>query len=118
MKVLVAESDCQTRVDTALIFNICHADWELPTVDSAKQCLDMVKDGGCLDIVVLGNLDDMSGLDVIEEIRNCSEVPIMVLSDTNDDPSLEKALDLGADGSRDKPFNQLELIARVNAILR
>ncbi len=95
----------------------CQPNFELITANTGKQCLGMVKDNK-LDIVILGDLTDMAGLDVIEQIRSCSEVPVMVLSSICDEPLVLKAFASGADGYMTKSFHQLELVARVRALLR
>ena len=117
MKALIAESNCEESDNIVMAFNLCLPNFELITADTGKQCLDMVKNNS-LDMVILGDLADMSGLDVIEKIRADSEVPVILLSNIYDEPSVVKAFDLGADGYMTKPFHQLELVARVKAILR
>jgi len=117
MKALIAESNCEESDNIVMAFNLCLPNFELITADTGKQCLDMVKDNS-LDMVILGDLAGMSGLDAIEKIRAGSEVPVILLSNIYDEPSVVKAFDLGADGYMTKPFHQLELVARVKAILR
>lgn len=117
MKALIAESDHETVDNISMAFDVCLPDWKLVTTDSGKQCLEMVKDN-YPDIVILGDLADMSGFDIIEQIRGYSEVPVMILSHINDEPVVVKAFDAGADGYMTKPFHQLELVVRVRAILR
>src|SRR5215831_6317116 len=58
------------------------------------------------------------GLDLCSRIRGLSEVPILVLSVKDDEPTKVKALDLGADDYVSKPFGMAELTARVRALLR
>lgn len=58
------------------------------------------------------------GLELCSRIRQLSEVPILVLSVTDDEPTKVKALDLGADDYVSKPFGMAELTARVRALLR
>ena len=117
MKALIAESNCEESDNIVMAFNLCLPNFELITADTGKQCLDMVKNNS-LDMVILGDLADMSGLDAIEKIRADSEVPVILLSNIYDEPSVVEAFDLGADGYMTKPFHQLELVARVKAILR
>jgi len=117
MKALIAESNNETVDDISLVFNMCLPHLKMITTDSGKECLDMVKNNSP-DVIILGDLEDMSGLDVIEKIRADSEVPVILLSNIYDEPSVVEAFDLGADGYMTKPFHQLELIARVRVILR
>ncbi len=68
-------------------------------------------------IVDLG-LPDISGLEVIREIRTWSEVPIIVLSARTQEQEKVAALDAGADDYLTKPFGTAELLARIRAHLR
>ena len=58
------------------------------------------------------------GLELCSRIRQLSEIPILVLSVKDDEPTKVKALDLGADDYVSKPFGMAELTARVRALLR
>jgi two-component system KDP operon response regulator KdpE len=72
-----------------------------------------------VDLVILDlGLPDRSGIEVIEEVRKSSSVPIIVLSVRNDEAGKVKALELGADDYITKPFGMNELLARVRANLR
>lgn len=68
-------------------------------------------------IVDLG-LPDIDGKDVIKNIRELSEVPIIVCSVRDDDKEIITALNYGADDYVTKPFNPEVLLARINGTLR
>lgn len=68
-------------------------------------------------IVDLG-LPDMSGLDVIRDVRSWTEIPIIVLSARTQEQEKVAALNAGADDYLSKPFGAAELIARIHAHLR
>ncbi|MGZ8738712.1 MAG: response regulator transcription factor [Nocardioides sp.] len=68
-------------------------------------------------LVDLG-LPDLSGLDLIRMIRATSSVPIIVITAQDDDPTMVKALDSGADDYVVKPFGTEQLAARIRAVLR
>lgn len=71
------------------------------------------------DLVILDlGLPDMDGNDLIEKIRENSDVPIIVLSARTNEWDKVKALDLGANDYITKPFSTNELLARVRAALR
>jgi two-component system KDP operon response regulator KdpE len=71
------------------------------------------------DLVLLDvQLPDSSGLEVCEQIREQSDVPIIILSVQGDEPTKVRALDLGADDYVAKPFGMDELLARMRAALR
>lgn len=63
-------------------------------------------------------MHEMDGWEVCKKIREFSQVPIIMLTARSDKMNLVKGLDIGADDYLTKPFDERELIARVNAILR
>lgn len=71
------------------------------------------------DVVVLDlGLPDGDGKDVIRQVRQWSNVPIVVLSARDREAEKIEALDLGADDFINKPFGVGELMARLRAALR
>jgi two-component system KDP operon response regulator KdpE len=71
------------------------------------------------DLVLLDlGLPGKSGVDVLREIRNSSDVPVIVVSARDSDIDKVDALDDGADDYVAKPFSIDELLARVRATLR
>jgi len=71
------------------------------------------------DLIVLDlMLPGLDGRGVARRIRTTSPVPIIMLTALDDDRDKIEGLDLGADDYLTKPFNPLELVARVRAILR
>jgi two-component system KDP operon response regulator KdpE len=68
-------------------------------------------------LVDLG-LPDVDGLDVIKRVRECSTVPIIVLSARGQESDKIAALDAGADDYLSKPFGVGELLARLRVALR
>ena len=63
-------------------------------------------------------LPDSNGLNICQAIRNDSQVPIIVVTEKDEDINKILALEYGADDYIVKPFNILELKARIKAILR
>jgi len=63
-------------------------------------------------------LPDGQGVEVCEEVRRWSRLPILVLSAVGDERQKVRALDAGADDYVTKPFDTDELLARLRAILR
>lgn len=60
----------------------------------------------------------VSGWDVAREIRNCSSVPIIMLTGKDADDDVVAGLAAGADDYVTKPFNMAQLQARIEAVLR
>jgi len=71
------------------------------------------------DIILLDlGLPDLDGVEVIERIREWSQVPIIVLSVREREDDKVKALNAGADDYLTKPFGVGELLARIRVALR
>jgi DNA-binding response OmpR family regulator len=71
------------------------------------------------DLVLLDlGLPDVDGLTVIGMIRAASAVPIIVLTAVDDDPTMVRALDAGADDYVVKPFRLDQVTARIRAVMR
>lgn len=71
------------------------------------------------DLVVLDlGLPDKPGIELCQDLRTWSDVPILVLSARHADEEKATLLDAGADDYLTKPFSTLELQARVRALLR
>src|SRR3954451_7596018 len=71
------------------------------------------------DLVVLDvGLPEMSGWQVLERLRDISDVPVLLLTAHGDEADKVRGLRGGADDSLTKPFANAELLARVEALLR
>jgi len=71
------------------------------------------------DVILLDlGLPDLDGVEVIERIREWSDIPIIVVSARGNDSDKVKALDMGANDYLTKPFSLDELLARIRVALR
>ncbi len=87
---------------------IAHGVRALHHVEAHHQDLDAI----VLDLMLPG----LDGRGVCRRIREYSDVPIIMLTALDDDRDKIEGLDLGADDYLTKPFNPLELVARVRAV--
>ncbi len=91
------------------------------TVDAAydgQEALDKIREND-YDIVLLDlMLPKLNGYEVCENARRFSDVPVIMLTAKSEDDDKIMGLDCGADDYMTKPFNVLELKARINAVLR
>ena len=60
----------------------------------------------------------MNGYELTKRLREVTQIPILILSAKNDDSEKILGLDLGADDYLTKPFNPLEVLARIRSLLR
>ncbi len=71
------------------------------------------------DLVILDiMMPDLDGFQVLDIIRQCSNVPVIMLTGRVETTALHAALGLGADDFVRKPFHMRELLARIKAKLR
>lgn len=91
------------------------------TVDCAfdgKEALQKIRDND-YDIVILDlMLPEMNGYEVCSAVREFSRVPIIMLTAKSEDDDKIMGLEYGADDYLTKPFNILELKARMKAVMR
>ncbi len=118
MKVLVIEDDPGIIEVVSLCFQLR---WSGTTVISAAnghKGIELVE-AESPDVVILDiGLPDIDGYQVLREIRRFADVPVLMLTVRGEDTDVAKGLELGADDYITKPFSHIELIARVQAVLR
>ncbi len=118
MKALVIEDDANILEAISLIFQLRWPEMEVASTPSGKEGIAMVETESP-DVVLLDiNLPDISGFQVLSEIRRFSDVPVLVATVRGEETDTVRGLELGADDYIVKPFSHLELLARVKAVLR
>ncbi len=118
MKTLIIEDNPKIISAISLAFKISWPDMEIVSSNCGLKGLELLEDESP-DVVILDlGLPDISGFEVIEHIRLLSQVPILVLTVSTAEEDIVRALELGANEYVFKPFRQMELIARLRAILR
>jgi two-component system, OmpR family, KDP operon response regulator KdpE len=114
--LLVVEDDDQLR--KALVLTLRSRGYSVHAAATGAEALEWVRTSR-LDVVILDlGLPDLDGVRVIEQIRERSGVPIVVLSARRDQSDKVTALDAGADDYLTKPFGIEELLARLRAAAR
>jgi two-component system KDP operon response regulator KdpE len=118
MKVLVIDDSPEVTEAVALCFELR---WPHSTIVSAltgNKGVDLVE-AESPDIVILDvGLPDIDGFEACRQIRSFSETPIIMLTVRDRDVDVARGLELGADDYITKPFSHIELLARVQAVLR
>jgi two-component system KDP operon response regulator KdpE len=115
-RVLVCDDEPQ--ILRALKVVLRDAGYEVTAVATAQEALDAAAvrppDAAIIDLV----LPDGNGVEVCEQLRSWSAMPIIVLSAVDDEDQKVRALEAGADDYVTKPFGPRELVARLSAALR
>jgi two-component system KDP operon response regulator KdpE len=116
--VLVVDDAPEVVDSVRLGFAVQWREVDVVSAGTGKEALDLVEHDSP-DLVLLDvGLPDMDGFKVLEEIRFFSDVPVVMLTARDDTIDKVRGLELGADDYVTKPFNHLELLARINAVLR
>ncbi|MBP7968109.1 MAG: two-component system response regulator KdpE [Brachymonas sp.] len=114
--VLLVEDELHIRrfLRSALEGEGCRV-WEAATLQ--RGLLEAASRQPDLVILDLG-LPDGDGVQLVQELRSWSQLPVLILSARSDEINKVRALDAGADDYLTKPFGIPELLARVRALLR
>ncbi|MBE5877971.1 MAG: response regulator transcription factor [Lachnospiraceae bacterium] len=115
-KVLVV--DDEKLIVKGIRFSLEQDDMEVDCAYDGEEALEMVKQNR-YDLILLDiMLPKLSGLEVCQQIREFSDVPIVMLTAKGEDMDKILGLEYGADDYVTKPFNILEVKARIKAIMR
>ena len=115
-KILVV--DDEKLIVKGIRFSLEQDSYEVDAAYDGEEALEKAKTNR-YDLIMLDlMLPKMSGLDVCREIREFSNVPIIMLTAKGEDMDKILGLEYGADDYITKPFNILEVKARIKAILR
>ena len=116
MKILVV--DDEALLVKGIRFNLQNEGYEVITGSNGLEAVQLASDPA-VDLIILDvMMPQMDGLEACQKIREFSDVPIIMLTAKADDMDKLMGFEHGADDYLTKPFNILELKARVRALLR
>ena len=116
MKILVV--DDEMLLVKGIRFNLQHDGYEVITGCDGVEAVELAQSQNP-DLIVLDiMMPRLDGLEACSKIREFSNVPIILLTAKADDMDKLLGFDRGADDYLPKPFNVLELKARIRALLR
>ncbi len=115
-KILVV--DDEKLIVKGIKFSLMQDDMDVDCAYDGEEALNMIKEKD-YDVVLLDvMLPVLSGFEVCQAVREFSDVPIIMLTAKSDDMDKILGLEYGADDYITKPFNILEVKARIKAIIR
>jgi two-component system KDP operon response regulator KdpE len=118
MRILVVDDEPDVIESVRIGFELQWREIDVIGAGLGEEALDRIEQDRP-DIVLLDiGLPDIDGFEVVRRIREFSDVPVVMLTARDDAMDKVKGLELGADDYITKPFNHLELMARVKAVLR
>ncbi len=114
-RILLVEDD--PDLAAGLLFALKEEGYETKHAANKREACNLLNEP--FDLAVLDvMLPDGSGFDLCREIRQRSDMPILFLTSRDDELDIVKGLDGGGDDYVTKPFNPLELVARVKSQIR
>ncbi len=116
MKILVV--DDEELLVKGIKYNLQNEGYTVITANNGEDAIEMAR-SSAPDLVVLDvMMPRVDGLEACRRIREFSDVPIIMLTARTDDMDKLMGFEQGADDYLTKPFNILELKARIRALLR
>ncbi|HSR19974.1 MAG TPA: response regulator transcription factor [Anaerolineales bacterium] len=109
--------DDEERMVRFIRMNLEHDGYQVMEALNGKQAIDKLRDTP--DLILLDvMMPDLDGFDVLETVRQVSNVPVIMLTAKGEEDDRVRGLELGADDYITKPFSPRELVSRVKAVLR
>jgi two-component system response regulator BaeR len=115
-KILIVEDE--TQLAQLLADYLTHAGYAVEQVADGNQAVDVVKRVAPALILLDVMLPGKDGMSVCREVREFSDVPIIIVTAKVEEIDRLLGLELGADDYICKPFSPREVVARVKAVLR
>ena len=118
MRIIICDDDPTQRDFVRACLEFSATQHEFAEFELGKDALDHLRSHDA-DLLFLDmGLPDIQGLEVLTQLREFSELPVMVVSGDDTIETVAKALTIGADDYITKPFEPIELMARVEAVSR
>ena len=114
--ILVCDDD--KEIVKAIEIYLVKENYNVLKAYNGEECLKILKENTIHLIILDIMMPKKDGIETIEEIRKDKTIPVIMLSAKSEDEDKIKGLNIGADDYVTKPFNPLELIARVNSNIR
>ncbi len=115
-RILVVEDE-ESLADTVR-YNLEREGYVVTVAADGRKALERFRSEGPSLVILDLMLPEMSGLDVCRQIRQISNVPIIMVTAKDSEADKVSGLELGADDYVTKPFSVRELVSRVRAHLR
>ena len=116
MKILVV--DDEKLLVKGMKFNLENEGYEVECAYNGAAAVELAREGK-FDLIILDvMMPEVDGLEACMRIREFSNVPVIMLTAKSEDADKLMGFECGADDYLTKPFNVLELKARVRALLR
>lgn len=110
--------DDEIKIVEVISLYLKNEGYEVVFATNGREAIDKYKSND-IDLIILDlMLPDISGEDVCREIREISDVPIVMLTAKTDESSVLNGYSLGSDDYITKPFSPKQLVAKVNVLFK
>jgi DNA-binding response OmpR family regulator len=110
--------DDEERMVRFIRLNLEHDGFQVSEAFNGKQAVQKIRDI-TPDLILLDvMMPDLDGFEVLQMVREFSNVPVIMLTAKSEEDDRVRGLELGADDYITKPFSPRELVSRVKAVLR
>jgi DNA-binding response OmpR family regulator len=110
--------DDEERMVRFIRLNLEHDGFQVSEAFNGKEAIQKIRDV-TPDLILLDvMMPDLDGFEVLETVREVSQVPVIMLTAKGEEDDRVRGLELGADDYVTKPFSPRELVGRVKAVLR
>lgn len=115
-KVLVIDNDI--NIQNTLSNSLCQAGFEIVCLVDISMILNAIAQHDIDAVVLELSHHEIDGFVLCEKIRNNTQIPIIISSSLTNISDKVRAFEIGADDYMTKPYDAVELIARLKALLR
>ena len=110
--------DDEERMVRFILMNLEHDGFQVNEAFNGKQAIQKLRDV-TPDLILLDiMMPDLDGFEVLETVREISNVPVIMLTAKGEEDDRVRGLERGADDYVTKPFSPRELVSRIRAVLR
>ena len=118
MQVVVIDDDVDILELVSFCVGLRWPQWAISGALNGQEGLRQVRELGAGLLILDKGLPDMDGLEVLRALRSFSNIPVIVLSAQDRDVEIARFLEEGADDYIVKPFSYVEMLGRIQAVLR
>lgn len=116
-KLLLIEDDLEMQ--SLIVAYLTQSKYNVIATDLPSKALEILESKENIDLIILDlTLPEMDGFKLCKKIRSITQIPIIISSARGDVYNKVEGFDKGADDYLAKPYEPVELLVRVNALLR
>jgi len=116
MNILVCDDD--KEIVEAITIYLKQEGYNIIPVYNGKEALEIMKNEEIHLVILDIMMPELDGIHTLDKLRESSSIPVIMLSAKSEDVDKILGLNVGADDYMTKPFNPLELVARVKSQIR